>query len=119
MNRRNLFSSLFLATITLISGCAENNTRHTRPILYYFGAKWCKPCREMKKLFKDEDVKSELAKYDIRMFNYDEPKDKPWFDSYDVESFPTSIFILNGKIVERRVGGMSKANLLSVLRKYN
>jgi len=103
----------------LFSGCSQEfKTNNQKPKLYYFGATWCGPCVEMKKLFKNEDVKKELAYYNFRMFDYDTSADKAWFKDYKVKLLPTSVFIINNKIVKKQIGKVSKQNLLSLLKKY-
>jgi len=118
MNKLTRISTLIAAFLLLFLGCSRISKPKTGPKLYYFGATWCGPCVEMKKLFKDEDVKKELAHYDFRMFDYDTLADKPWFGNYNITSLPTSVFVVSDKIVKKQIGKISKRNLLLLLKKH-
>jgi len=108
--------------LLLFLGCSQNSkseaTDDQKPKLYYFGATWCSPCAEMKKLFKDKDIKKELTHHDFKMFDHDTSADKQWFKNYNVTLLPTSIWIVNDKIVDKRVGRISKKDLLRLLKKH-
>lgn len=83
----------------------------------YFGADWCIPCRQMKELFKDTDVKKELDKLDFTMYNVDVDKDEA--RRWKVKVVPTMIFIdLEGN-VEKITGSKSKTKLIEILKKYS
>ena len=118
MNKRTRISTLIAAFLSLFLGCSQVSKPKTDPKLYYFGATWCGPCVEMKKLFKDKDVKKELAHYDFRVFDYDILADKPWFDSYNIMSLPTSVFVMSDKIAKKQIGKISKRDLLLLLKKH-
>jgi thiol-disulfide isomerase/thioredoxin len=111
-------------SLLLFLGCSQYSESEAismadeKPKLYYFGATWCGSCVEMKKLFKDKDIKKELAHHDFKMFDYNIPADKQWFENYNVTLLPTSIWIVNGKIVDKRVGRISKEDLLRLLKKH-
>lgn len=82
--------------------------------MLYFGATWCAPCQRMKRLFKDADVKKELAKLDFVMYDVD--TDKEIARKWGIGSIPTMIFIKKGEDNQRYVGGMPKQELLEILR---
>jgi thiol-disulfide isomerase/thioredoxin len=82
--------------------------------MLYFGATWCPPCKKMKQLFKDPEVKKELDRLDFRM--YDEARDRPMFDKFNITLYPTTIFQAEGKIGTRYTGSMPKSQLLQILR---
>ena len=84
--------------------------------ILYFGATWCSPCQQMKKLFKDGEVKKMLDKYDFQMYDYDE--DGAIFRKYGVSVVPTLIIKKDNKIIYRRSGSMSKKALIEILKKY-
>tara|TARA_R110000744_G_scaffold152024_1_gene265846 strand:+ start:1547 stop:1957 length:411 start_codon:yes stop_codon:yes gene_type:complete len=83
--------------------------------LLYFGATWCPPCRIMKPLFKDKEVKKELGKYNFVMYDYDQNKNIA--KKYKIKYLPTMIFKKSNSIIERKTGGLSKTKLLEILKK--
>ncbi len=83
--------------------------------LLYFGAAWCPPCRKMKPLFKDKEVKKELDKYSFMIYDYDQ--DKEIAKKYKIKYLPTMVFKRADSIIERKTGGLSKTKLLEILKK--
>jgi thioredoxin-related protein len=79
----------------------------------YFGATWCGPCKKMKQLFKDKDVKKELDRLDMKIYDVD--VDKELAKSYNIQSIPTLI-IKDENQLKRYVGSMGKEELLQILR---
>lgn len=79
----------------------------------YFGATWCPPCKKMKQLFKDKDVKKELDRLDMKIYDVD--VDKELAKSYNIQSIPTLI-IKDENQLKRYVGSMGKEELLQILR---
>ena len=122
MNKQTCVSTLIAMFLLLFLGCSQNSkseaTGDQKPKLYYFGATWCGSCVEMKKLFKDKDIKKELARHDFKMFDYDTSADKQWFKNYNITLLPTSIWVVDGKIVDKRVGRIFKGDLLRLLKKH-
>ena len=80
----------------------------------YFGATWCPPCKKMKELFKDPEVKRELDRLNFKM--YDETLDKPMFDKFNITRYPTMIFQAKGAITTRYTGYIPKSIFLEILR---
>ena len=113
----------------LFSGCGSQQKEEAKEVSFnnnkvkmlYFGATWCGPCRAMKTLFKDKDVKKELGKYNFAMYDVD--KDQGEALKYRIEGIPTMIFLKeeDGAVTNlgRYVGGMTKTKLLRTLRNYN
>jgi thiol-disulfide isomerase/thioredoxin len=83
--------------------------------LLYFGATWCPPCNQMKKIFKDKEIKKELDKYNFVLYDYD--KDTSEAKKYKIKFLPTMIFKTDNKIMERKSGLLGKAQLLKILKK--
>ena len=84
--------------------------------ILYFGADWCPPCQKMKQLFKDEEVKKLLDKYDFKMYDYD--RDTDLAKKYNVQYLPTTIIKDGETILYRRSGYIAKETLLEILKKY-
>ena len=68
--------------------------------ILYFGAEWCPPCKKMKQLFKDEEIKEMLDKYDFSMY------------------LPTTIIKDGETILYRRSGYIAKETLMEILKRY-
>ena len=83
--------------------------------LLYFGAEWCAPCQQMKKMFKDKEVAKELKRFDFKI--YDEKKHPEIFKKYKIRLYPTYIFE-RGDTSDRYVGGVTKKQFLATLKKY-
>lgn len=78
-----------------------------------FWAPWCGPCQTMAPVI--EELEKELAgKIEIEKINVDE---KPAEASkYGVMSIPTYIVLKDGKEMGRKIGVISKADLLKLLQ---
>ncbi len=78
------------------------------PVMIDFYADWCGPCQMMgpvvEELAKDYDGKVKVGKV-----NTDEQQQLA--GSFGVMSIPNFVFIKNGKVVDRAIGGMPKAAL--------
>ena len=121
--------TIILILFTLFAmGCVSDNaiqdngeipTNHSEAEkdtnLMYFGATWCPPCKKMKQLFKDKDVKKELDRLNLKI--YDTDVDVEISKRYNIRSIPTLIIEKDGK-TERHTGSMEKNKLLEILKKY-
>lgn len=124
MNKIKYFCIFLIMGMSLV-GCANRamsgwKNVNNKPDFLYFGATWCGPCKKMKTLFKDDDVKKELDKYNFVMYDVD--MDKSEARKHRVEYVPTMIFLKSeeGSIINlgRYVGGKNKQELLAILRKH-
>jgi len=114
------FLFLIILTITIfelgfpIEDVDSDVVEDEKTKLLYFGATWCTPCIEMKKLFKNTDVKKELDKYDFIMYDYD--LDIKVAEEYNIQYLPTMVFERGGKIIHRIESGLGKEELLKILK---
>lgn len=77
-----------------------------------FKAAWCSPCQAMHPVI--EELKKELAgKVEIIEIDVDEKGEEA--AKYGVMSIPTFIVLKDGKEVGRKVGVISKADLLKLI----
>jgi thiol-disulfide isomerase/thioredoxin len=79
-------------------------------VLYDFYADWCGPCRMMDPLVKQLHAQG----YPIQQINID--RDRALACRYHVTSIPCFVMIVNGREVDREVGGTSAQRLVQMCR---
>lgn len=78
------------------------------PVLVDFWAEWCGPCKAMSPLV-DELAGEVEGKAKIVKINIDESPNAP--TKYGVRGIPTFMIFKDGKVVDTKVGSMSKTAL--------
>ena len=79
------------------------------PVVVYFWADWCPPCRWMAPIIKE--VASENRETFL-IAKLDTDRNRQAVQKYRIEAIPTFIVFKDGKITGRFVGGMQKAALV-------
>lgn len=77
--------------------------------LLYFSAPWCGPCRMLGPVL---DELSEI--YPIRKINIDNQSELA--HEYNITSIPTTILLVDGKEVERKVGVQPKTYYIQLFK---
>jgi len=93
-----------------------------KPIILFFTAKWCVPCRIMKRnVWADEQVEAVVkAGFTPVMIDLDDPNAAATVSGYRVVATPTTIITdAQGNVLKRVEGGMGKAEFLDLLGKLN
>lgn len=84
-------------------------------LLIDFWANWCPPCRYLNPILKD--VAKEHASW-VTIAKVDVDQHKGLMQKFSVEAIPTLILYRGGQIVDRRVGAMSKEDLVAWLNQH-
>ncbi len=65
----------------------------TKLILLYFGASWCKPCKELKKKIEEAKLANDFPNMEILHLDNDEDENDEIFKMYNVKNLPTIFFV--------------------------
>ena len=82
-----------------------------KPVLVDFWADWCPPCKRISPLL--DEIASEQD--DVTICKIDIVENPSVMEKYDVKGLPTLLFFTNGKIVGRKIGALSKAQILDFM----
>jgi thioredoxin 1 len=84
-------------------------------VLIDFWAEWCGPCKMIGPIVEElaEEYKDRAV---ITKLNVDENNDTSM--KFGIRNIPTLIFLKNGEVVEKKVGGMSKPDLKAVIEAH-
>jgi protein disulfide-isomerase len=101
-----------------IASAQELATESGKPVMMFFTATWCVPCRIMKReVFSDSKVAGAINAQVIPVMIYaDSPGGEAAFRQYNVEGTPITIFTdPQGNVLNYAVGGIGKAKFMEML----
>ena len=82
-----------------------------RPVLLYFWAPWCTPCRMVGPIL--DEIAGERSDIKVAKVNVDEQPELA--GQFGVMSIPTLVVVKEGRIVQQAMGARPKAQILSML----
>ncbi|MDB4447731.1 thioredoxin [Roseivirga sp.] len=98
----------------MMKGKFETLIDQDTPVLVDFYADWCGPCQMMAPVLKE--VADEMGDK-VKIIKIDVDKNQPIAQRFGVRSIPTLILFKNGKILENKVGVMTKRDLTQMIEK--
>mgnify|MGYP002865978883 CR=1 FL=1 len=84
-----------------------------KPVLVDFYADWCGPCKMMSPILDKLAVEWQ-DKLKVAKINVDDAPDLA--QQYGIMSIPTLLFFKNGEVVDKRVGVVSKEEIVSIIK---
>ena len=89
--------------------------KSSTPVLVYFWAEWCGPCRSFYPTLKEiSDEYSSSIK--LKTLNVDHESEI--VDKYNISSIPQTLVFVNGKVVKQIIGRKSKEQMLKELKDF-
>ncbi|MDD5005379.1 MAG: thioredoxin [Candidatus Omnitrophica bacterium] len=85
------------------------------PVLVDFWAVWCGPCLRLAPVI-EQIAKEYKGKLKVCKLNVDDASNTA--SNYDIMSIPTLAIFKKGKIVDRIVGALPKAEIETTIKKY-
>jgi protein disulfide-isomerase len=101
-----------------IASAREVASESGKPVMLFFTATWCVPCRIMKReVFANAEVMKAINSKVVPVMVYeDSPGGEAAFSQYNVEGTPITIFTdSSGQVLDYAVGGMEKAEFMEML----
>lgn len=105
-----------------LASAHEGAAQSGKPVLLFFTANWCVPCRIMKReVFADPEVERALRAAVIPVIIHrGEPGADEVFARYEVGGTPVTIFTdSEGQVLDYAVGGIGKTQFLEMLAKLD
>jgi len=93
----------------------EEVIKSDKPVLIYFWASWCGPCRAVAPIM-DEIAAEYDGKVKVCKVNVDDEGELS--AKFRIMSIPTIMVYKNGEMVEKVIGSRSKDDFVQMVKKY-
>lgn len=101
--------------VELTSDNVEEFLKQDKALVLYFWAVWCGPCKVLapviEALSDDYEEKVVMGKVDI-------DNERKLTEQYSIRSVPTTLFIIDGRVVEQMVGSVTKSTFERKLQMF-
>ena len=98
-----------MTTITLLLASLLGADVSSRGVLLDFSASWCMPCQQM------SPIVSRLEREGLPIRKIDLDQQRSLAEEYGITSIPAFVLVIDGRIVDRRVGITSESELREML----
>ena len=82
-----------------------DNMENDMVVVLYFGAVWCNPCKLLKERLHEPETKKIMPRLAVCYLDVDDTENDELVEKYQVEAFPTQIFI---RVVNNTVKEVSR-----------
>ncbi len=89
--------------------------KSSTPVIVDFWAPWCGPCKTIAPIL-DKLAREYAGKVIVAKVNTDENPE--WAQKYGIQSIPTMLFVADGKILFRQVGGLPEKILKETITQF-
>lgn len=92
----------------------EEVLESTKPVLVDFWADWCMPCKKMEPII--ESLAQEFKEF-VRFLKLNVDENPGIASDYNIRGIPTLFLFINGEVVDRITGMVSKKDLEKKIKK--
>ena len=89
-----------------------------KKVLFFYSLSWCQSSRAMYKVFTDIISSKSIKEVDFVLYDVDTESGTEMSCEYEVKNVPTTIFLENGKEINRVKGKISKNDLKEMIKKW-
>lgn len=116
-----LIAFILIAMFYSLYMTAKNEEIQTRVLqsqqpqaqVLYFGAEWCEPCKSMREIFGQKEVKDKLDKLTFKKYDID--KNTSERDRWGIKLVPSMIVINKDGKITKYTGLLKKEKVLEIL----
>ena len=108
---------MLMETLRIISAEEFKNEILEEKVVVCFSMSWCQPCVAISKILETLSEENKDIKFSKIILDLNEDGGKDIIGQFGIKSVPTIIFFKEGKIVDKKIGVVSKEILLESLLK--
>lgn len=108
-----MFYSLYMASKDQEIKMRVLQSQETHPQVLYFGAEWCEPCKSMREIFGQKEIKYKLDKLTFKKYDID--KNTIERDRWGIKLVPSLVVIEKDGKITKYTGLLKKEKVLEIL----